>query len=88
MQYSLIFISLICFFFLGMSTNEDVQIQRSEQRLRSVSLEAFYEPHYVQKRETNDDKKALTAKKKQYIEKVGGETKNDTFIKVPCQYKP
>ena len=70
-----------------MGTNEDVKIQRSEHQLRSVSTEAFYEPHYGQKRETNDDKKALAAKMKQYIEKVGGETKNETFIKVPYQYK-
>ena len=72
-----------------MSTNkEDIKIQRSEHQLRSASPETSYEPHYVQKSETNGDKKALGDKNKQYVEKVGGETKNNTFIKVPYQNKP
>ena len=72
-----------------MSTNKDIKIQRSEHQLRSTSPEtSSYEPHYVQKSETNGDKKALGDKNKQYVEKVGGETKNNTFIKVPYQNKP
>ncbi|XP_015765571.1 PREDICTED: uncharacterized protein LOC107344438 [Acropora digitifera] len=55
-----------------MSTNKDIKIQRSEHQLCSASPETSYEPHYVQKSETNGDKKALGDKNKQYVEKVGG----------------
>ncbi|XP_067020829.1 uncharacterized protein [Acropora muricata] len=55
----------------GMSTNKDIKIQLSEHQLRSASPETSYEPHYVQKSETNGDKKALADQNKQYVEKVG-----------------
>ena len=73
---------------VGLNTNEGFTIQRSEQQLPSVTSEPFYAPHYDQKSETNDEKKALAAhENKQYVKKVGGETKTNAFIKVPYQYK-
>ncbi|XP_015777362.1 PREDICTED: uncharacterized protein LOC107355329 isoform X6 [Acropora digitifera] len=83
----------------GMNTNEGITIQRSEQQLSSVSSKPFYEPHYDQKSETNDEKKALAAyKNKQYVKKVGGnlikcifkapqleEEKHRTFFKLLAQ---
>lgn len=71
---------------VGLNTNEGITIQRSEQQLPSVSSKPFYEPHYDQKSETNDEKKALAAyKNKQYVKKVGGETV--IINKDQCLYK-
>ena len=87
MQCTFIFIREICFLLAGLNTNEGITIQRSEQQLPSVSSKPFYEPHYDQKSETNDEKKALAAyKNKQYVKKVGGEANTNAFIKVLYQY--
>ena len=71
---------------VGLNTNEGITIPRSEQQFPSVSSKPFYEPHYDQKSETNDEKKALVAyKNKQYVKKVGGETV--IINKDQCLYK-
>ena len=62
---------------------------QSNSYLLFVSSGPFSEPHCVHESETNDEKKSLTAyKNKQYVKEVGGETKTNTFRKVPYQYKP
>ena len=75
-----------------MNTNEDVKIQRSEQRLPSVSSGISFDSCSVHKRKTNEDERALTTyKNKQHLRELGGETRtnnlkkalfygNDTFI--------
>ena len=72
-----------------MNSNEDVKIQRFEQQLPSVSSEASYDSCPFHESDTNDVEKASAAhENKQHIKEVGGETKINTFIKVPYQYKP
>ena len=77
------------FLLLGMNTKEDVKIQRLDQQSPSVSSEASYDPCSFYRSDTNDVEKAsATHEKKQHVKEVGGETKINTFVKVPYQYKP
>ena len=54
------------------------KIQRSEQQLPSVLLEAFVEPHSVHKSKIAEEERALaTHGNKKYLEEFGGETKSN-----------
>ena len=65
-----------------MNANEDVKIQRSVQRLPSVSSEISYDSHSVHKSKTNNEKKVLTTyKNKQHSRELGGETMVNTLKK-------
>ena len=63
--------------------------KRLEEQLPSVSSEASHNSHSFHRSDTNDVEEPLaTHENKQRIKEVGGETKINTFIKVPYQYKP
>ena len=82
-------VNQICFLFVGMNTNEDVKIPRLDQPLPSVSLQASYDSCSFHRSDTNDVEKAsATHENKHHVKNVEGETKIDTFIKVPYQYQP
>ena len=67
-----------------MNSNEDVKIQRFEQHLPSVSSEASYDSRSFHESDDNDVEEAsATHENRQHVEEVGGETKINTFIKVP-----
>ena len=51
------------------------KIQRSEQRLPSVSSETLHEPHPVHKNKITEEEKAeATYENKKYLREFGGET--------------
>ena len=63
------------------------KIQRSEQQLPSVPSETFVEPHSAHKIKITEEERALaTHENKKDLEEYGGETKSNTFIKVPYYY--
>ena len=68
------------FLFAGMSTNEDVKMERLDQQLPSVSLEASDGSFSFDESDTNDVEEAsATYENKQLVKKDGGETKSLPF---------
>ena len=77
----------MCCVFVGMTANEVVRIQRSDQQVPSISSETFFESCSGDTSEITDDEKALASdRNKQYLGEIGGETKTNTLTKVLGHY--